>query len=72
VRQVYAGKGEKMPIPREEIKQSSRPPIGLMPKKLHQEKRFYDVCSAIARHYSAGFKIPIEWVEEYNELLEQS
>lgn len=48
-----------------------KPPIGLMPKSIHLEKRFYEVCGAITRYYSVGGKIPIEWVEEYNELLEK-
>jgi len=47
----------------------SRSPLGLVPKDVCEEKRFYEVCSAISRYYSAGFKIPLEWVEEYNELL---
>ena len=51
-----------------------RPPLGLIPKKFHDErvkaKRFNEVCGAIARYYDAGMKINIEWIEEYNELVE--
>jgi hypothetical protein len=51
-----------------------RPPLGLIPKKLHDERvkveRFNEVCGAIARYYDAGMKINIEWIEEYNELVE--
>ena len=50
------------------------PPLGLMPKKFHNERvkieRFNEVCGAIARYYDAGMKINIEWIEEYNELIE--
>ena len=50
------------------------PPLGLMPKKFHDERvkveRFNEVCGAIARYYDAGMKINIEWIEEYNELVE--
>ncbi len=50
------------------------PPLGLMPKKFHDERvkveRFNEVCGAIARYYDAGLKINIEWIEEYNELVE--
>jgi hypothetical protein len=60
-----------MTILREQIKQAARPRIGVMPKKLHRKIRFYEVCSAISRYYSAGKKIPIEWVEEYNELVDE-
>lgn len=28
------------------------------------------MCGAIARYYNAGLKVNIEWVEEYNELVE--
>jgi hypothetical protein len=52
----------------------TRPPLGLVPKKFHDErvksKRFNEVCGAIARYYDAGMKINIEWIEEYNELVE--
>ena len=51
-----------------------RPPLGLIPKKLYDEQikveRFNEVCGAIARYYDAGLKINIEWIEEYNELVE--
>ncbi len=51
-----------------------KPPLGLIPKKFHNERvkaeRFNEVCGAIARYYDAGLKINIEWIEEYNELVE--
>jgi hypothetical protein len=51
-----------------------RPPLGLRPKRFHDERvkveRFNEVCGAIARYYDAGLKISIEWIEEYNELVE--
>ena len=51
-----------------------RPPLGLIPKKFHDERvkaeRFNEVCGAITRYYDAGMKINIEWIEEYNELVE--
>ena len=50
------------------------PPLGLIPKNFHDErvkvKRFNEVCGAIARYYNAELKINIEWIEEYNELVE--
>lgn len=53
---------------------SGRPPLGLIPKKFHDERvkieRFNEVCGAIARYYDAGLKINIEWIEEYNELVD--
>ena len=51
-----------------------KPPLGLIPKRFHDERinteRFNEVCGAIARYYDAGLKINIEWIEEYNELVE--
>ena len=51
-----------------------KPPLGLIPKKFHNERvkveRFNEVCGAIARYYDAGLKINVEWIEEYNELVE--
>lgn len=53
---------------------SIRPPLGLIHKKLHDERvkveRFNEVCGAIARYYDAGMKINVEWIKEYNELVE--
>lgn len=53
---------------------AKRPPIGLVPRAIHnrniQNNRFNEVCGAIARYYSEGLKIPIEWIEEYNHLIE--
>ena len=51
-----------------------KPPLGLIPKKFHDKRvkaeRFNEVCGAIARYYDAGMKIDIEWIQEYNELVE--
>ena len=51
-----------------------KPPLGLIPKEFHEERvkkeRFNEVCSAINRYYTAGREINIEWVEEYNELVQ--
>ncbi len=46
-----------------------KPPIGLFPRKLWEEKRLFDVCLAITRYYQDAREIPIEWVEEYNQLI---
>ena len=51
-----------------------KPPLGLTPKKFYDEQvkieRFDEVCGAISRYYDAGLKINIEWIDEYNELVE--
>lgn len=47
-----------------------RIPLGLLPKDVHRKKRFNDICSAIVRYYNANMPIPITWIEEYNDLIE--
>jgi len=46
-----------------------KPPIGLIPKSINDQKRYHEVCEAITRYYNASLQIPIEWIEEYNELV---
>jgi len=53
---------------------STKPPLGLIPKRFYDQRvkveRFNEVCTAIARYYDARLKIKIEWIEEYNELVD--
>ena len=46
-----------------------KPPLGLRPKKFADAERFTEVCGAISRYYNDEIEIPIEWVEEYNQLV---
>lgn len=48
-----------------------KPPIGLIPKKIVDERRMKEVVRAIASYFDQGLKIPLEWISEYNELLEK-
>lgn len=43
-------------------------PIGVMPRWLHNEKRLSEVRDAIQRYAEATLPIPVEWLEEYNDL----
>jgi hypothetical protein len=47
-----------------------KPPLGLMPKKHWISRRISDINSAINRYMECGKEVPIEWIEEYNELIE--
>lgn len=51
-----------------------KPELGLMPKDFFYEhvakERFTAVCEAIKRFYDTNQKIPIDWIEEYNELIQ--
>jgi hypothetical protein len=53
-------------------KKMSKPPIGLKPKKYHSLERLNEVRSAIVRYYDDELPIPVEWIEEYNELINQN
>lgn len=43
-----------------------------MPKYIHRMKRIESVVEAMGRFIEAGKQIPIEWVEEYNQLIKES
>jgi hypothetical protein len=45
--------------------------MGLLNKDLHDAFRFEDVCAAISRYFEAGLPVPIEWVKEYNNIVDQ-
>lgn len=46
-----------------------RPPLGLKPRKHHELDRTQDIIDAIRRYMEKDMPIPIEWIEEYNELV---
>ena len=48
------------------------PPIGLKPKFVNRLERLNEVRGAIVRYYDAGLKIPVEWIEEYNEFIDNT
>lgn len=47
-----------------------KPPLGLKPKFVNRLERLNEIRGAIVRYYDAEMQIPIEWIEEYNELIE--
>ncbi|MEK4789369.1 MULTISPECIES: hypothetical protein [Bacillus] len=48
---------------------TTEPPLGVMPKWIHDERRTEDLAAAIERRISARSEIPFEWLEEYNNLI---
>ena len=52
-----------------------KPPIGLIPRKLHEEmireNRKTSIRGAISRYHKAGKPIPKEWIREYNDLVKE-
>lgn len=47
------------------------PSLELKPRRLHKEERRDEICEALIRHAKAGKELPIEWVEEFNELVKE-
>lgn len=55
---------------------AQRPPLGIIPQFIHEEKRIKELSSAISRRLCDGKfvpsnEIPIEWIEEFNELVKK-
>lgn len=46
-----------------------KPPIGVMPRFIWEENRLIALKGAIDRFTEVNQPIPIEWIEEYNELV---
>jgi len=54
----------------DEERSMMKPPTGLMPKWLLEEKRKSAIRQAVNRYFMAGgYQIPIEWIEEYNQIV---
>lgn len=47
-----------------------RPPIGIVPKFIHDERRFKNLRKTIKRQIKHYNYIDPKWIIEYNELLE--
>lgn len=66
----WLGCGIEMVI--ENRKTETKPPLGLMPRYLWERKRRYEVGKAISRYVEADKSIPVEWLDEYNELVQKA
>lgn len=53
----------------EKVYYLAKPPIGIVPRSINDQKRLLRVKEAIERYTAEFLHIPIEWVEEYNELI---
>ena len=47
---------------------TTKPPLGIKPKKVWLEDRLVEVTAAITRYASSGTSVPPEWFEEFHEL----
>ena len=52
------------------INNKIKPPLGLVPHSVFLLGRLEEIFQAIERYYEASMQIPIEWIEEYNLLIE--
>ena len=50
---------------------NSKPLIGITPRWLLDEKREIELRQAIERYIEAGYPIPMEWYQEWNEIIER-
>jgi hypothetical protein len=48
--------------------ETKRPPIGLIPKDIHDCYRATDILNAMLRYNKDGYKIPQEWIDEFDDL----
>lgn len=48
-----------------------KPPLGIMPKRFHDEERFKNLIAAIERYIEAKLQVPLEWIVEYNQLVKE-
>lgn len=49
----------------------NKPPLGLMPKNILDNIRLVDIHDAVNRYFFDKKEIPIEWIEEYNDLVKK-
>lgn len=48
-----------------------KPPLGIIPRRLWQERRYYDLLNAIQRYVGQGVQPPMEWLAEAQDLSYQ-
>lgn len=45
-------------------------PLGIIPKNIWKKQRLRELRDAVERYLEANQIVPIEWIEEYNQLLD--
>ena len=46
----------------------TKPPLGLKPRKIHDQDRMNEIISAIERYSEESMLIPKEWTDELRDL----
>ena len=49
----------------------SKPPLGLVPRRLHDSRRVGEILEALSRYNEAGKPVPQEWLDELNEKIKK-
>lgn len=52
----------------EKLTRADRPPLGVIPKFILEERRFNELKEAIERFTAANWPIPNEIISEYNDM----
>ena len=45
-----------------------KPPVGIMPRAIHNKYRVNDLIDAMARYTKEGRNIPREWINELDDI----
>ena len=46
-----------------------KPPLGIIPKRLHDERRAAALMAACVRYYDAFLPVPFDWIVELHAIL---
>jgi len=49
----------------------SKLPLGVIPRRMHEADRYIKLKEAIQQYVAHNKEVPIEWIEEYNELSDK-
>lgn len=47
---------------------NKKPPLGIMPRAIWEEKRKKDIIDAMKRYMNEGAHIPLDWINELHDL----
>jgi hypothetical protein len=48
-----------------------KPPLGIIPRHIWEAQRVQDIIEATDRYTDANKAMPLEWIDEYNDLVKQ-
>lgn len=48
-----------------------KPPIGLRPRFVVESERLQEISEAVNRYVKAGFDVPEEWLDEWEEIAKK-